>query len=237
MVEGIGSESEFELVKTPIYEVSKDGNVSQRDSSIMFYLKKNGIRVTRDYYDIIELWNDHYVVRDLNISSCHLDGIDEYDRYNKKNELEFIKPQMKFQFGVIKLNRDENGEVIPLAERIVVPIIYDKISENLENSLTAYSNGKQTYIDLDPNSRNYGKQIVPVVLEGARPFNIDYKGFAKCSINGVTGYLPRNYIPTKRLSQYDLFTEKMVQDVLDYLSNDESLKLTDSPKTLKLTRK
>lgn len=157
--------------------------------------------------------------------------------------MEALNPQIKFQFGVIKLQRNEKGEVIPFGEKTIVPIMYDRISENNANSLTAYINGKLTYIDLDSNSYNYGKQIVPAVLEQATPFDVDYDGFAECSVGGNTGYLPRNCDPRKHLEESDLLTEEQVQQLLhnsgtlaDFAAN-ESSKLTGSTIILKHTKK
>lgn len=229
---------EFEVVETPVYEVGEDGNVSKRNHKL--HLEKDGIQLTRDYWNIIELWDDHYVVCDLNASGCYLDDINEY---TIESEIAAIEPQIKFQFGVIKLQRNEKGEVVPFTEKTIVPIMYDRISENNEDSLTAYSNGKLTYIDLNPKSSNYGKQIVPAILEHAVPFSVDYDGFAECSVDGITGYLPRNCNPREQLKSSDLLTEEQVQyllqkdDTLDTSSTDKLSKLTGSAKVLKLTRK
>lgn len=228
-------EHEFEVVETPVYEVGEDGNVSKRNHKL--HLEKDGIQLTRDYWNIIELWDDHYVVCDLNASGCYLDDINEY---TIESEIEAIEPQIKFQFGVIKLQRNEKGEVVPFTEKTIVPIMYDRISENNEDSLTAYSNGKLTYIDLNPKSSNYGKQIVPAILEHAVPFSVDYDGFAECSVDGITGYLPRNCNLREQLKGSDLLTEEQVQyllqkdETLDASSTDKLSKLTGSAKVLKL---
>lgn len=229
---------ELKLEETPVYEVGENGNVLKHNNKL--HLAKDDIQLTRDYWNIIELWDDQYVVCDLNASDCYLDDINEY---TTESEIEARKPKIKFQFGVIKLQRNKQGEVIPFSEKTIVPIIYDRISTNNEESLTAYSNGKLTYIDLNPRSLNYGKQIVPAVLEHAVPFSVDYEGFAECSVEGVTGYLPRNCNPREQLKSSDLLTEEQVRyllqkdDALEASSTDKLLKLTGSAKVLKLTRK
>ena len=134
-----------------------------------------------------------------------------------------------------------------MGEKIVVPILYDEISENNLKSVTAYANNRLTYIDIDPNSENYGKQLIPVVLEHAVPFSVDYEGFAECSVNGVVGYLPRNCKPRITLKPLDLLTEEQVEHLLPYFESsnnalhDSSVnkycELTGGAKTLKLTRK
>lgn len=239
MLGHLKEKSEFELGETPVCEINEDGNVCQRNSKL--HLEKNGIQLTRDYWNIIELWDDQYIICDLGISGCYLENIDE----NHINVMMSLNSQarIKFQFGVIKLQREKNGEVIPFSESTIVPVIYDGIAENNEASLTACSNGKFTYIDLNPESLNYGKQIVPAVLEHAVPFNVGYEGFAQCSIDGVVGYLPRNCSPRKTLESSDLLTKEQVQYLLktDYdlavSSNDKLLELTGSSKVLKLNRK
>lgn len=228
-------EHEFEVVETPVYEVGEDGNVWSQNHKL--HLEKDGVQLTRDFWNIIELWDDHYVVCDLNASGCYLDGEDEY---SLERDLEFLKPNIKFQFGVIKLERNKNNEVIPFAEKTIVPIVYDRISENNDDSLTAHINGKLTYIDLNPKSSNYGKQIVPAVLEHAVPFNVDYEGFAECSVDGVIGYLPRNCKPREKLRSFDLLTEEQVQYLLkkdENLDNSSSFKLSELTGNAKVLRK
>ncbi len=231
-------EHEFQVKETQLYEVSDDGNVCESNHKL--HLEKDGIQLTRDYWNIIELWDDHYVVCDLTASGCDLDDINEY---TMEREIEALQPTIKFQVGVIKLQRNKKGEVVPFAEKTIVPIMYDRISENNEDSLTAYINGKLTYIDLNPKSSNYGKQIVPAILEHAVPFNVDYDGFAECSVDGITGYLPRNCNPREQLKSSDLLTEEQVQyllqkdESLGTSSTDKLSKLTGSAQVLKLTRK
>ncbi len=230
-------EHEFEVEKTPVYEVDKDGNVWKRNYKL--HLQEDGVQLTRDYWNIIELWDDHYVVCDLTASGCNLDDINEY---TTKREIEALQPTIRFQVGVIKLQRNKEGKVIPFAEKTIVPIIYDIISENNDDTLTAYINGKLTYIDLNPKSLNYGNQIVPAILEHAVPFSVDYEGFAECSIDGIVGYLPRNCKPREQLKSSDLLTEEQVQyllqkdDTLDSSSTNKLLELTGSTKVLKRSR-
>ena len=104
-----------------------------------------------------------------------------------------------------------------------------------------------TYIDINPNSENYGKQLVPAVLEHAVPFSVDYEGFAECSVCGTAGYLPRNCQPRTTLSPLDLLTEEQVEYLLaDLESSSDDLnesavnkysELTGNAKTLKITKK
>ncbi len=229
-------EHEFDIGSTPVYEVSEDGNVGKRNNKV--HLEKNGKVLTRDYWSIIEISDDFYIVCDLNASGCFLDDLNEF--YLEK-EIAILKPTMKFKYGVIKLVRDEKGEVIPFNEKTIVPIMYDRITESNEDTLIAYSNGKMTYLDFDSESSNYGKQIIPAVLDTAVPFDVHYPGFAECSIDGVVGYIPRNCKPRHNLEASDLLTESQVEFLLDRDENWEAvtkeklLDLTGLPKVLKYT--
>ena len=178
-------EYEFEIGETSVQEMGTDGNVFVQNHKV--HLEKNNIQLTKDYWDIVELWDDHYAVCDLSVSNCYLDGLNQY---TLKSELEALGPKfgpkINFKYGVIRLKRNDKGEVIPFAEKMIVPIVYDRICENNDDSLTAYSNGKLTYIELDPRSLNYGKQLIPAVLEHAVAFSLKYQGFAECSVDGIT---------------------------------------------------
>lgn len=231
-------EHEFEIEKTAVYEIGDDGNVLDQ-GNFKLHLSKKSIKLTKDYWNIIELSDDHYIVCDVNVSGCYFFHINEYSM----DELEYLGPTFNFKFGVIRLQKDKKGEIIPFAEKTIVPIIYDGITENNEETITAVNNGKLTYIDLNPKSQNYGKQLVPAILEHAVAFSVDYKGFAECSIDGITGYLPRYCNPRKQLKSSDLLTEEQVKLLLENYKNlqmaqeDKISKLTDSAKTLKLSRK
>ncbi len=231
-------EYEFEIGETSVQEMGTDGNVFVQNHKV--HLEKNNIQLTKDYWDIVELWNDHYAVCDLSVSNCYLDGLNQY---TLKSELEALGPKfgpkINFKYGVIRLKRNDKGEVIPFAEKMIVPIVYDRICENNDDSLTAYSNGKLTYIELDPRSLNYGKQLIPAVLEHAVAFSLKYQGFAECSVDGITGYLPRYCKPLEKINGSDLLTEEQVKYLLnnnDSLNDYSAFKLehlTGSPKVLK----
>lgn len=229
---------EFELEQTPVYEIDEDGNVLKQNNKL--HLVKDDTQLTRDYWNIIELWDDQYIVCDLNSSGCYLEDI---NKYTTGSEIEARGSKIKFQFGIIKLQRNKQGEVIPFSEKTIVPVMYDRISISNDDTLIAYINGKLTYIDFDPESLYYGKQIVPAILEHAVPFSVNYEGFAECSVEGVTGYLPRNCNPREQLKSSDLLTEEQVRyllkkdDNLATTSNDKLSELTGSVRVLKLTRK
>lgn len=182
----------------------------------------------RDYYSIEHLFDDHYIVCDV-----AYDGILSYNA-------EFDNSKLSFKYGIIVLQRDEQNKIIPMQEKIVVPILYDRISTNNENTVTAYLGKYLTYIDVNPNSEHYGKQLVPIVLEHAVPFSVDYEGFAECSVNGVVGYLPRDCKPKDALNPSDLLTEDQVKVLSNGTLYSNALtkfeELTGSPKILKKTK-
>ena len=136
-----------------------------------------------------------------------------------------------------------------IIELFIIPILYDGISENNFKSVTVYGNNHLTYIDIDPNSENYRKQLVLVALEHTISFSVDYERFSECSVNGFVGYLPRNCKPRTTLDPLDLLKEEQVKYLLPYFESSNNFlhdstvsvnkycKLTSGAKTLKLTRK
>lgn len=196
-------------------------------------------KLTKDYYLMEPIYGEGleelYVVCDV-VSSQLIDVEEEFD--NSK---------LAFKYGIIAIQRDENKNIIPMAEKVVVPMLYDEIYENNDKTVTAKVNNYLTYIDIDPKSDNYGKQIVPAVLEHAVPFSVDYEGFAECSVAGVTGYLPRECEPRITLDSLSLLTEEQVKYLLPYLQvSDEALhessmnkysELTGTSKSLIFSRK
>lgn len=223
--------NEFKIVKNDINVpvIDTNGNVDYVKNIQKSHLQdENCIRISKDYYYMECIGGNHYIVSDISSSQNGMS-------------------KLAFKYGVIRLKNDGNGNIVPMAESIVVPIIYDKISPNNLNTVTAYANkGHFTYIDIDSQSQNYGKQLVPAVLEHAVPFSVKYEGFAECSVNGVTGYLPRNCQPFTKISPLDLLNEEQVKYLLSYFDmnntplRDSSVekfsKPTGGAKTLKLTR-
>lgn len=206
-----------------------DGS-NKQNLTLKFGNKNNykNVPITKDYFYIEHIFDDHYIVCD-----AIYDGLLYYDA-------EFDNSKLSFKYGIIALQRDDQNKIIPMGEKIVVPILYDKISTNNENTVTAYLNKHLTYIDMNPNSENYGKQLVPVVLEHAVPFSVDYEGFAECSVDGVVGYLPRNCKPKDTLEPSDLLTEDQVKVLFNKSLYSNALnkfeELTGNQKVLKMTK-
>ena len=79
---------------------------------------------------------------------------------------------------------------------------------------------------------------MPVVLEHAVPFSIEYEGFAECSVDGVVGYLPRDCQPRTSLSSLELLTEEQVKCILAFLEiQNNALQESSFDKYNKLTGK
>lgn len=222
--------------------MDEEGNISYIDGTNKVCLiedQKVMKKLSKDYYLMDPIYDygleEIYIVCDA-VCCQHL-----------KYESDYDTSKLSFKYGIIAIQRDEKGNIIPMGEKIVVPILYDKIYENELKTVTAYVNDHLTYIDIDPNSENYGKQLVPAILEHAYSFSADYDGFTKCSVNGFVGYLPRNCKPRKTLEPSDLLTKEQVEYLLSYFeltNNDQHdssvnkfCELTGCAKTLKLTRK
>lgn len=227
--------------------IDEKGNVSYINGTNKFCLaveefdecEKVLKKLSKDYYSLEPIYGDGleelYIVCDV-ISSQILEYEEDFDI-----------SKLSFKYGIIAIQRDEKRNIIPMGEKVIVPILYDRITENNLKSVTAYVGDHLTYIDMNPNSENYGKQLVPATLEHAVPFSTEYEGFAECSVNGVVGYLPRNCQPRTKLDSFDLLTKEQVEYLLPYLESsnnpihDSSInkycELSGSVKTLKLTRK
>lgn len=230
--------------------IDENGNISYIDGSnkcclVVEKMVENKIetkRLTKDYYSMVPIQEkgleDFYIVCDAVCDAIY----DDFSYYTE----EFGDSILSFKYGIIALQRDKKGNIIPMGEKVVVPCLYDRIYENNLKSVTAYVNDHLTYIDIDLNSKNYGKQLVPVVLEHAASFSVKYEGFAECSVDGITGYLPRNCQPKTALSPLELLSEEQVEYLLQYFKlcnntlHEDSVnkysELTDNAKVLKLTK-
>lgn len=103
---------------------------------------------------------------------------------------------------------------------MIISYIYDRISENNEKTATAYSNEKLTYLDIDSDSENYGQQLVPCIFEDIVPCSTEYDGFAKCSINGITDYLPRNCKTKDFIDGKELLNDNQTRILSKYLNSE-----------------
>lgn len=200
--------NDFEIVKEKVATtiIGEDGNWHCNVDDYKCFLKnENDEIISHQYQCMLYLGNDHFAVCNVMPDIQYfMDGYSTDDRYYGIIREEYKVHNTKLKWGVIRVNRNEHGSIIPGAERMVIPYLYDRITENNLKTAIAYSNNKVTYLDIDRDSKNYGQQIVPCILDHAEPFSTQYERFAKCSINGKTGYLPRNckfkdYIESKEL--------------------------------------
>ena len=203
-------------ISTPF--IDDNGNIKSHTEESRYYLK-NAItrdRLSQHYYDMRDLGNDHYAVAKV-----------KYDfQYNIVEDLPYIpyrakisKPEMKW--GVIRVNRDQFGNIIPKSETLIVPWIYYNIYAN--NSKTAIVSYKHlTYLDLDQSRSTYGKQLIPCILNNLEPFDEMYKGFARCSIQTVYGFLPRDCLVKESIKSSELLNKNQASNISKYLngSND-----------------
>ncbi len=211
--------------------IDKNGNVNKNSNVYKRYLANRGIAVTKEYYYIDHLYDDYYAVLDVvSTQSVFEDELDD--------------AKVLYKWGVICLKRDKNGKIIRFEEELVVPFLYDRICPDNLETLTAYADENHlTYIELDKKSPYYGEQLVPAVLTRAVAFNVTYKGFAECMVDGVIGYIPRNITPLTTITKDDLLTREQVEylisintadynklvEKINHLTGSESLRLVRKP--------
>lgn len=218
--------NDFEVVKEKVAStiIGGDGNWHTNADNHRCFLKNEEDEIISHQYEcMLYLGNDHFAVCNVMYDIKYLmDGYSSDDRYYGIVQEEYKVNNAKLRWGVIRVNRNEQGIIIPGAETFVIPYIYDRISENNEKTATAYSNGKLTYLDIDRDSENYGQQLVPCILDHAVPFSTEYDDFAECSINGVTGYLPRNCKAKEVIDGNELLTDNQVRLLSKYLNSESS---------------
>lgn len=193
----------------PKLTIDNNGNLTQDENHTYCLATKtsyhNGfLETSNSYFGIKYLGNDHYIVIDIHSKQSSDDT--ESILYNRKFEL---------KFGIIKITREHNKSIVNKGEKIIAPIVYDRIYVYDDLYPIMEVNGKYTYFCLDQNNPNYGKQLVPAILEAACPFNIKYPGFAECTIQGEQRFLPINFIAAEAITKDDLLTE----DEIIYLIN------------------
>ena len=218
--------NDFEIVKEKVAStiIAGAGNWRTKTDNHRCFLKNYDDEIiSHPYQCMLYLGDDHFAVCNVMYDIKYLmDGYSADDRYYGIIQEQYEVKNAKLKWGVIRVNRNEQGIIIPGAETFVIPYIYDRISENNEKTATAYSNGKLTYLDIDKDSENYGHQLVPCILEHAVPFSTEYDGFAECSINGIIGYLPRNCKAKEVIDGKELLTDNQVRLLSKYLNSESS---------------
>lgn len=214
----------FEVVKEKVAStiIGGDGNWHCNADNYKCFLKnENDEIISHQYQCMLYLGDDHFAVCNVMYDVQYLmDGYSADDRYYGIVNEEYKINNPKLKWGVIRVNRNEQGIIIPGAETMIIPYIYDRISENNEKTATAYNDEKLTYLDIDRDSEKYGQQLVPCILEHAVPFSTEYDDFAECSIKGITGYLPRNCKAKDDIDGKELLTENQTRLLSKYLNSE-----------------
>lgn len=216
----------------------RTGNLSTITLDMYYLVDENGNRVSNKYYYLKEIDDEHYIA----LNAAYNNTVDFLDE--PRNTL-------CYRYGVIKINKKDDN-IVSMGEEIVVPFLYTKLTPGNLNTLigkinvgssSEYKDERYTYIELDPNNENYGKQIVPAVLMHAEKFEETgiFKNFASCNvydpryyIDGLEyRYIPRNCTPLYELYDQDLLTEEEVE----LYNNPNNSIRSVSKKMLKLTNK
>lgn len=157
-------------------------------------------QVSKDYLYLEWIDDDTYIFGEL---SC------DFEKLNYPELYDDIDADIKY--GILKIKRDKNGCIIKNGEEIIVEAIYDDISQNNDKTLTVHYNDAYAYFDYEK-----GIQLTPVELKHAVPFSTDYEGFAECSTEVKSGYLPRDAKPVKKEEDIKLMTEEQVKLLIKY---------------------
>ena len=190
---------------SPLLTIDNNGNIILEENTTYClatapYCYNN---ISKNYYGIKHISKDYYVV------------IDTYAVQSKENEQNALKnKKFELKFGIIKLE-DILGKRNFMQERIVAPIAYDRIYVYDDYYPIMEKDGKYTYFCLDEKSKNHLKQLTPLVLEAAYPFNIKYPGFAECVINGKTRFIPIDFITKDNIKADDLLTEEEIIQLIN----------------------
>ena len=213
-----------------IPRIDENGNVDRHSNSHYSFLEKDGKRISNSYLYIegVEI-PDHYIVAGFTSTQPNIDQDWEYyEGVDKK--------QLALKYGIICLTRDEHGWILPMQEELVVPYLYDNITNSNLEAVTAYVGEKLTYVDLAKKSPSYGVQLVPAVLDHAVPFCVPYEGFAECSINGIVGYISRAMKPRLSIEGKDLLSEDDVKHLHYGEALDKYIELSGGAKVKKIIK-
>ena len=212
--------NEFKIAKKRIETpfLGDDGNVYYQVNDYRVVIKdENNKSVSKSYYDIIDLGNDHFAV--CGIKECAR-CFNETEKIKENSGL--IAPE--FKWGVIRINRDSTENIIPKSETKIIPYLYDEIIKDDLNTAIARNKSKSTLLDLDVNSESYGKQLIPCVLDYIVPFSRKFEIFTECSIDGISGFIPRDCKYLNHIDRLDLLTYRQVIRINSYLkTGDDSL--------------
>lgn len=191
--------------------IGADGNITVKETNTCYLQLSTNVpndkyRISKEYYGLQHIRDDFFTVLNFDVADSSVDS-----------QSLFENRQAYPKFGIIKLERDCSYRTgfKPQKEKIIAPIIYDRIYVYDEKFPIVEVNNHYTYFCIDENSQNYGKQLLPVVLESACPFNIKYAGFAECVIEGETRFIPIDFIATEKITKDDLLTEEEVISLIN----------------------
>ena len=222
---------DFEIVNRRVDSVmiGEDGNwYYDNDGYKCFLINDYNEIISRKYECIFYLGADHFAVCNLVPDVEYLmDSYSSYDKYYNIVHGEYKVSKTELKWGVIRVNRNIKGYIIPNSEVLVIPCIYGRISPSNLMTAIAYNKGKLTYLDLDKDSENYGHQLVPCILEHAVPFSTRYEGFAECGINGNVGFLPRNCRVKELIDGNELLSDSQISFLFKYFNSEEGFILDD----------
>lgn len=197
--------------------IDKNGNISTTKGRYKYCLKdKDGDRCSSYYDKIVYLGNNHFAVATYEPQIVTL---------NKNSKGVIVEPKasaadVKLKWGVIKMYKCKINKYDLWRYITVIPPIYNSILPNNDNTITVEYENKKTFVELDENSDNYGKQLYPCLFDNVSNYDLDYKGFVNVKFNDKTGYIPRNIVPNNyRLDLLSVFETK---DLIKYINGEIS---------------
>ena len=129
----------YSEVTTVNTKMTKEKLQKEYDTRVTLNSRETGKELTNEYIKIILVKDDYFAVCNIVNSFIYLDN----HSIKALNEGKYqLKTNLKW--GVIKLNRDKKGHIIPFGETLIIPYLYDEINssilENIIMKLDDYSN-------------------------------------------------------------------------------------------------
>lgn len=202
----------YKIVRENITQsiINEDGNIIKKEKSMYLLKNEDNEIISNPYYYMFSLGNDHFGICNLAVNIEIFASYDNYDYYNAITKENYNITDSKLKWGVMRIRRDLEGNIIPKNEEIIIPYLYDKLTANVNDIIPTQYHNKSTYISLDINKNTYGKQLVPCILENATPFGTEFENFAECTINSKKGYLPKNCQVLNKIDENTLLTKEQV---------------------------
>ena len=125
------------------------------------------------------------------------------------------------RYKVIELQRDENNEIIPFQEQIIINELYRYVYYAGEHTLTLEKDGFYSYIELNLQSPYYLQPLFPFIFTRVSSFGLEHPYFARVNIGLDSGYIYHASAPLNKLNNKDLFTEEEVEYLMGLFHNAE----------------